>query len=431
MLDLKFIRENPDKVKKAMLDRGKPADIDGLLSLDEKRRKALKEVEEIKRRKNIASNDIPKLLREKKDAKPKIVEMKEISEDEKKLDEEVRGLEQEIQSALYNIPNIPHESIPVGKDASFNKIVRSWGKERKFSFTPRTHIELGEYLDILDFPRASKITGSNFPLFKGDGAKMERSLINFMLDLHTKEHGYREIFPPFLVNRVSMTGTGQLPKFEDDMYRLKDEDLFLVPTAEVPLTNLHMNEVLDENKLPIYYTAYTACFRREAGSYGKETKGLTRVHQFDKVELVKFVKPLTSYDELEKLVVDAEEVLQRLDLQYRVVMLSTGDLSFSAGKCYDFEAYAPGADTWLEVSSCSNFGDFQARRANIKYRSKDGGKAEYVHTLNGSGVALARTVIALLENYQNADGTVTIPEALRPYMDGRDKITPYNPPAGR
>ena len=424
MLDLKFIRENPDKVKKAMQDRGKPADIDGLLTLDERRRKAVKEVEEIKRRKNIASDEIAKLLREKKDAKPKIVEMKAISEDEKKLDEEVRDLEQEIQSALYDIPNIPHESIPVGKDASANKIVRAWGKERKFSFAPRNHIELGEYLDILDFPRASKITGSNFPLFKGDGARLERSLINFMLDLHTKEHGYKEIFPPFLVNRASMTGTGQLPKFEEDMYRLKDEDLFLVPTAEVPLTNLHMNEILDEDKLPIYYTAYTACFRREAGSYGKETKGLIRVHQFDKVELVKFVKPQTSYDELEKLVGDAEEVLQKLDLQYRIVMLSTGDLSFAASKCYDFEAYAPGVATWLEVSSCSNFEDFQARRANIKYRSKDGGKAEYIHTLNGSGVALARTMIALLESYQNADGTVAIPEALRPYMDGKDKIAP-------
>src|SRR3989338_211701 len=347
MLDLKFIRENAEKEKRARRGRGTPADIDGLLTLDERRRKAVKEVEEIKRRKNIASDEIAKLLREKKDAKPKIVEMKAISEDEKKLDEEVRDLEQEIQSALYDIPNIPHESIPVGKDASANKIVRAWGKERKFSFAPRNHIELGEYLDILDFPRASKITGSNFPLFKGDGARLERSLIIFMLDLHTKEHGYKEIFPPFLVNRASMTGTGQLPKFEEDMYRLKDEDLFLVPTAEVPLTNLHMNEILDEELLPVYYTAYTACFRREAGSYGKETKGLIRVHQFDKVELVKFVKPETSYDELEKLVGNAEKVLQKLDLQYRIVMLSTGDLSFAAAKCYDFEAYAPGVNVWL------------------------------------------------------------------------------------
>jgi len=424
MLDLKFIRENPDKVKKACVDRGKPADIDGLLALDGKRRKLLKESEDIKRNKNIASDEIAQLMREKKDAKAKISEMKAISEKEKSLDDGIRAVEKDIQAALYDIPNVPHGSVPVGKDASANKIVKTWGRERKLDFKPLTHIELGEHLDILDFPRASKITGSNFPLFKGDGARLERSLINFMLDLHTKEHGYREIFPPFLVNRASMTGTGQLPKFEEDMYRLKDEDLFLVPTAEVPLTNMHMNEILDGDVLPVYYTAYTACFRREAGSYGKETKGLIRVHQFDKVELVKFVKPETSYDELEKLVGDAEKVLQKLDLQYRIVALSTGDLSFSAAKCYDFEAYAPGVNAWLEVSSCSNFEDFQARRANIKFRLKETGKSEYVHTLNGSGVALARTVIAILENYQNKDGTVTIPEALRPYMDGKDRIVP-------
>ena len=424
MLDLKFIRDNPDKVKKACENRGKPADIDGLLALDEKRRRSLKETEDIKRNKNIASDEIAKLMREKRDAKAKIAEMKAISEKEKSLDEEIRAVEKDIQAALYNIPNLPHESVPVGKDASANKIVKTWGKEKKLDFKPLTHIEIGEYLDILDFPRAAKISGSNFPLFKGDGAKLERSLINFMLDLHTKEHGYREISPPFLVNRAAMTGTGQLPKFEEDMYRLKDEDLFLVPTAEVPLTNLHMNEILEGESLPVYYTGYTACFRREAGSYGKDTKGLMRVHQFDKVELVKFVKPGTSYDELEKLVGNAEKVLQKLDLQYRVVALSTGDLSFSAAKCYDFEAYAPGVNAWLEVSSCSNFEDFQARRANIKFRSKDTGKSEYVHTLNGSGVALARTVIAILENYQNKDGSVTIPEVLRPYMDGRDKIVP-------
>lgn len=424
MLDLKFIRENPEKVKKACENRGTPAGIDGLLALDESRRRLLKESEDIKRNKNVASDEIAKLMREKKDAKAKISEMKAISEKEKSLDDEIRSIEKDIQAALYDIPNIPHGSVPVGKDASANKIVKTWGKERKFDFKPLTHIELGEHLDILDFPRASKITGSNFPLFKGDGAKLERSLINFMLDIHTKEHGYTEIFPPFLVNRASMTGTGQLPKFEEDMYRLKDEDLFLVPTAEVPLTNLHMNEILDEELLPIYYTAYTACFRREAGSYGKETKGLIRVHQFDKVELVKFVKPKTSYEELEKLVGDAEKILQRLDLQHRIAMLSTGDLSFAAAKCYDFEAHAPGVNAWLEVSSCSNFEDFQARRANIKFRSKETGKSEYVHTLNGSGVALARTVIAILENYQNKDGSVTIPEALRPYMDGKDKIVP-------
>ncbi len=424
MLDLKFIRDNPDKVKKACDDRGKPADIDGLLALDGKRRGILKESEDIKRNKNIASDEIAQLIRDKKDPKAKIAEMKAISEKEKALDEQVRAVEKDIQAALYNIPNIPHASIPVGRDASANKAVRGWGEEKKFDFKPKTHVVIGEYLDILDLPRASKISGSNFPLFKGDGAKLERSLINFMLDLHTKEHGYREIFPPFLVNRAAMTGTGQLPKFEEDMYRLKDDDLFLVPTAEVPLTNMHMNEILNEEELPVYYTAYTACFRREAGSYGKETKGLMRVHQFDKVELVKFVKPGTSYDELEKLVGNAEKVLQKLGLQYRIVMLSTGDLSFSAAKCYDFEAYAPGVNAWLEVSSCSNFEDFQARRANIKYRVKETGKSEYIHTLNGSGVAMARTVIAILENYQNKDGSVTIPEVLRPYMDGRDRIVP-------
>ncbi len=424
MLDLKFIRENTDKVKKAIKDRGLTVDIKELLSLDEKRRSILKEVEDIKHKKNLASDKIAKSLKEKKDAKAKIAEMKAISEKEKKLEDGLKSIEEELQGALFNIPNIPHESIPVGRDSSANKIARSWGEERKFDFEPRAHLELGEYLDILDFPRAAKITGSNFPLFKGDGAKLERALINFMLDLHTKKHGYKEISPPFLVNRASMTGTGQLPKLEGDMYRLKDDDLFLVPTAEVPLTNLHANEILDEDELPIYYTAYTPCFRREAGSYGKDTKGLIRVHQFDKVELVKFVKPQTSYDELEKLLANAEEVLQALELQYRVVVLSTADLSFAASKCYDLEAYAPAIKTWLEVSSCSNFEDFQARRANIKYRSKDSGKAELVHTLNGSGVALARTVIAILENYQNKDGSVTIPEALRLYMDAKEVILP-------
>lgn len=423
MLDIKFIRENSDKVKKAVKDRGLSVDIDGVLSLDAKRRNFLKEVEDIKHKKNIASDEIAKLLKDKKDAKSKIAEMKAISEKEKKLEEDLRSIQKKLQAALFDIPNIPHESTPVGKDPTANVIVRTCGKEKKFDFEPRTHLELGEYLDILDFPRAAKIVGTNFPLFKGDGARLERALINFMLDLHTKKHGYKEIFPPFLVNRASMTGTGQLPKLEADMYRLKDDDYFLVPTAEVPLTNLHANEVLDEDSLPVYYTAYTACFRREAGSYGKETKGLVRVHQFDKVELVKFVKPKDSYDELEKLLADAEEVLKALGLQYRVVVLSTADLSFAASKCYDLEAYAPGAKTWLEVSSCSNFEDFQARRANIRYRSKESGKSGYVHTLNGSGVALARTVIALLENYQNKDGTVTIPEVLRPYMDGKEKFS--------
>jgi len=304
--------------------------------------------------------------------------------------------------------------------------VRSWGEAPKFDFKPLTHIELAEHLDIIDFVRATKITGTNFILYKGWGAKLERALINFMLDLHTQNHGYTEVFPPFLVNRASMTGTGQLPKLEEDMYKLKDDDLFLIPTAEVPVTNIFRNETLNEEDLPVYYTAYTACFRREAGSYGKDTKGLTRVHQFDKVEMVKFVKPETSYDELEKLVNNAESVLQVLGLPYRVNMLATQDLSFSAAKCYDLEAYAAGVDKWLEVSSCSNFESFQARRANIKFKRANEQTSkranEYVHTLNGSGVAMARTMIAILENYQQKDGSVLIPQALRPYLGGKERI---------
>jgi seryl-tRNA synthetase len=323
---------------------------------------------------------------------------------------------------LISIPNVPHPSLPVG-DAACNKLVRSWGEPKKFDFKPLDHIELCQNLDIVDFNRATKITGSNFILFKGWGAKLERALINFMLDLHTGKHGYTEVFPPFLVNRASMLGTGQLPKLEEDMYKLKDDDLFLIPTAEVPVTNIFRDEIIDEEKLPVYYTAYTACFRREAGSYGKDTKGLIRVHEFDKVEMVKFVKPEDSYDELEKLVGNAEEVLQILGLPYRVVMLSTQDISFSASKCYDLEAYTPGADKWLEVSSCSNFEAFQARRANIKIRRKEGKKVEFLHTLNGSGIALARTVVAILENYQQEDGSVLVPEALQPYLNGQKRIT--------
>ncbi len=322
---------------------------------------------------------------------------------------------------MLTIPNIPHSSVPVGEPDKA-EIVRSWGAHKKFDFQPLTHIELSQHLDIVDFSRAGKITGSNFVLYKGWGAKLERALINFMLDLHTKKHGYTEVFPPFLVNRTSMTGTGQLPKLEEDMYKLKDDDLFLIPTAEVPVTNIFRDEILDEESLPIYYTAYSACFRREAGSYGKDTKGLIRVHQFDKVELVKFVKPEDSYNELEKLLNNAETVLQLLGLPYRVKALSTQDISFAAAKCYDIEAYAPGLDQWLEVSSCSNFESFQARRANIRFREKESKKLNYVHTLNGSGVAMARTFIAILENYQQKDGSITIPEALRPYLDNKERI---------
>lgn len=422
MLDLKFIRENPDLVKRSLDERGMKVDLDNLIKLDESRRKILVEVEALRAEKNKANDEISALLKEKKDAKQKIVSMKEVSLRIGTLEASLKEIDGELDGLILNIPNIPHQSIPRG-DASQNRIVRSWGEVKGFDFKPLTHIELAEKLDIIDFGRATKITGSNFILYKGWGAKLERALLNFMLDLHTKNHGYTEILPPFLVNRASMTGTGQLPKLEEDMYKLKDDDLFLIPTAEVPLTNIFRSEVLDEEKLPIYYTAYSACFRREAGSYGKDTKGLMRVHQFDKVEMVKFVKPEDSYAELEKLLANAEAVLQALGLTYRVVMLATRDLSFSASKCYDLEAYACGVDKWLEVSSCSNFESFQARRANIRFKRKDNKKLDFVHTLNGSGVALARTVIAILENYQQKDGSVIIPEVLRPYLNGQERIS--------
>ncbi len=422
MLDLKFIRDNPDKVKTAIKNRGLSLEIEPLLKLDKERRELLLEYESLRGQQNKASEKIAQLKREKKDATSLLEEMKIVSQKIEEIDHKVGEIDVNVSIILVNIPNIQDKSVPVGTSAEANKQVKRWGDLKKFDFKPRSHIELGEKLDILDFPRSAKISGAGFCLFKGAGARLERALYNFMLDLHTLEHGYTEIFPPFLVNRASMTGTGQLPKLEEDMYRLKDDDLFLIPTAEVPVTNIFRDEILPEEALPIYYTAYTACFRREAGSYGKETKGLTRVHQFDKVELVKFCVPAVSYDEHEKLLANAETVLQKLGLPYRVVLLCTGDLSFAAAKCYDIECYAPGTDKWLEVSSCSNFEDFQARRANIKYRPKGGGKPQYLHTLNGSGVALARTVIALLENSQQPDGSVVIPEVLRPYMGGNEKI---------
>jgi len=426
MLDIKFIRENLELVKKSIQDRRLNLDLDSFIKLDDTRRKTLIELEALRSEKNKANDEISALLKVKQDAKAKIAPMKIIAGKIDALEDTLREADAELDKVLLVIPNIPHSSIPVG-DVTKKETVRTWGKPAVFDFKPVTHIELSQHLDIIDFSRAAKITGSNFVLYKGLGAKLERALINFMLDLHTQKHGYTEVFPPFLVNRASMTGTGQLPKLEEDMYRLKDDDLFLIPTAEVPLTNIFRDEILNEEDLPIYYTAYTACFRREAGSYGKDTKGLIRVHQFDKVEMVKFVRPETSYEELEKLVGNAEEVLQLLGLTYRVAVLSTQDLSFAASKCYDLEAYAPGIDTWLEVSSCSNFESFQARRANIKFKRANGqtGKraTEYVHTLNGSGVALARTVIAILENYQQKDGSVVIPEVLRPYFDGKERIS--------
>ena len=425
MLDIKFIRENPDLVRQSLQDRATKLDLAPLIECDDARKKILVEVESLRAQKNKANSEISALLKAKQDPQPKIASMKQISDTISELERSLAALESQLQGLLLTIPNVPHASIPRG-DPSKNKIVRAWGKPREFDFTPVTHTEICQHLDIIDFPRATKITGSNFILYKGWGAKLERALINFMLDLHTGKHGYTEVFTPFLVNRASMTGTGQLPKLEEDMYRLKDDDLFLIPTAEVPVTNIFRDEILAEEDLPIYYTAYSACFRREAGSYGKDTKGLTRVHQFNKVEMVKFVKPETSYDELEKLVNNAEAVLQALGLPYRVLMLSTEDLSFAASKCYDLEVYAAGIDKWLEVSSCSNFESFQARRANIKFRraTAEGKRtAEFVHTLNGSGVATARTVIAILENYQQKDGSVVIPEVLRGYMNGQERLS--------
>lgn len=424
MLDIKFIRENPEKVKKSIKDRGLKLDIDELLRIDKERRVLLIEVDELKHKRNITSKEIARINKEKKEPGPLLAEMKTVSQKIKEIDTKVGEIDKKIYNIAINIPNIPHFSVPIGPDAKSNKLIKECGKLPNFAFNPLTHIELGEYLHILDFPRSSKLAGTGFSLFLGDGARMVRALMGFMLELHTKEHGYKEVWPPALVSRPCMTATGQLPKLEEDMYRLKDDDLFLIPTAEVPVTNLHRDEVLDEDDLPIYYTAYTPCFRREAGSYGKDTKGLTRVHQFDKVELVKFVKPGDSYKELESLLSNAEEVIQLLKLPYRVMALSTGDLSFAASKCYDIELWAPGVCAWLEVSSCSNFEDFQARRANIRFREKSTGRLSYVHTLNGSGVAFARLIIAILENYQNKDGTVEIPKALQPYMGNQKIIKP-------
>lgn len=422
MLDLAFVRENPEKVKKAVKDKGENTDLERILQLDQKRREILREVEKLRHHRRLTSKEIGQLLQKGKDARTKIEGVRKLGEKIESLERKLKGINEELSNLLLTIPNIPHPDVPIGPDDSFNLKVKEWGSLPNFSFTPRNHIELGEGLDILDFPRAAKISGRGFALFKGAGALLERALINFMLDLHTTKQGYTEILPPYLCNRQSMVSTGQLPKMEGDMYHLEEEDLFLDPTAEVPVTNLHSGEVLEEEALPLYYVAYTACFRKEAGSYGRETRGLTRIHQFDKVELVKFVKPEDSYRELDSLLKDAEEVLQLLKIPYRVMLLATGKLSFAATKCYDIEVWAPGSGVYLEVSSCSNFEDFQARRANIHYRPRGGGKTHFLHTLNGSGVALPRTVIALLENYQQEDGSILIPEVLRPYMHGLTMI---------
>lgn len=417
MLDLKFIRENPEKIKRALEAKGVKLGLDELLRLDEKRRELIKEAEDLKARRNKANEEISALKRAKQDAGPKISELKNVSQRIGSLDKEAAEVESQFSKLLLYVPNIPHESVPVGGPRE-NKVVKEWGerKPRFISGTPRTHLELAESLGWVSSEIGAKLTGSAFMFYRGLGARLERALINFMLDLHVKKHGYEEVSPPFLVNRLSMTGTGQLPKLEEDMYRLRDEDYFLIPTAEVPVTNAHRDDVLKEEELPKKYAAYTPCFRREAGSYGKDTRGLTRIHQFDKVELVKFVKPETSYSELESLRADAEKVLELLELPYRAVLLASGELSFAAAKCYDLEIWAPGSGKWFEVSSCSNFENFQARRINIKYRKKDAAKTEFVHTLNGSGVALPRTLIGILENFQKDDGTIVIPKVLEKYL---------------
>lgn len=422
MFDIKLIRDNLKIAEKGLAAKGATIDLAPVLKNDQKRRDLLTELEQLRAEKNTANDEISRLLKDKKDPKKKIASMKTISTKIDALEPKVKKVQSRINDVLIGIPNLPHDSVPVG-GVDKNQEIRTWGEPKKFDFKPKTHIEIAEALDIIDFKRGAKITGSNFILFKGQGARLERALVNFMLDVHTAEHGYVEVFPPFLVNRDSMIGTGQLPKMAEDMYHLEEEDLFLIPTAEVPVTNIHRDEILKEEDLPVYYTAYTACFRREAGSYGKDTRGLVRVHQFDKVELVKFVKPQDSYDELEKLVGNAEKIFQLLELPYRVVLLASGDLSFAAAKCFDIEAYAGGMDKWLEVSSCSNFEDFQARRANIRFKSKETKKSAFVHTLNGSGVALARTVVAILENYQTEEGDVLIPKVLQSYMAGKKKIS--------
>ena len=422
MLDLRYVRDHIDEIREKTEQRDAEVDFDSFLELDVLRRQLLKEVESLRYQKNTVSDTIAQLKKEKKDASQEIENMRALSQRIKELDNKLQDTEAALKDIMLIIPNIPHSSVAIGKSSEDNPEVRRWGEAPQFSFKPRPHWEIGENLRILDFDRAAKMTGARFALYRGQGARLERALINFMLDLHTKEHHYLEVLPPFIVNRESMTGTGQLPKFEEDLFKLDGLDYFLVPTAEVPVTNIHQNEIIPADSLPLYYTAHTPCFRKEAGSYGRETRGLIRQHQFNKVELVKFTTPETSYDELEKLLLNAEEVLKNLKIHYRVVSLCTGDLGFSAAKTYDIEVWLPGQEDFREISSCSNFEDFQARRANIRYKTGVKEKSEYVHTLNGSGLAVGRTVVAILENYQQEDGSVIIPEVLRPYMDGMTVI---------
>lgn len=415
MLDPRFVRDNIDIVKTSLNSRNYKLTLDDFLKFEEERRSLQWEADELKNKRNVVSEEIGKMRSRKQDASSLIEEMKGVSDAIKELDEKIKALEEKIEEFLLNVPNIPHESVPIGKDETENIELRKWGEPRQFDFEPLNHWDIGEMLGIIDFERAVKIAGARFSLTKGYGAKLERSLMNFMLDLNTSK-GYKEVLPPIIVNRDSMKGTGQLPKFEMELFKIVDPEFYLIPTAEVPVTNIHRNEILNEKDLPIYYTAYTPCFRREAGSYGKDVRGLIRQHQFNKVELVKFVKPEDSFNELELLTANAEDILQKLGLPYRVVALCTGDIGFSAAKTYDLEVWLPGQQKYREISSCSNFTDYQARRANIRFRREGKKGTEFVHTLNGSGLAIGRTLVAVLENYQQKDGSVIVPEALRTYM---------------
>ena len=426
MLDLRLVRENEAHVKAGLARRGVDFDFTEFLAHDRTRRDVQQQIETLRRKRNDVSEEIGRLKKSGQPAEDKISEMRSVGDRIAALENSIRETEEAQRNILLSIPNLPHDSVPDGQDERDNREIRRWspggGEPPQFSFEPKPHWDLAEYLDIIDFDRAAKITGARFALYKGQGARLERALINFMLDLHTGEHGYREVLPPFMVNKTSMTATGQLPKFEEELFRVENGTYYLIPTAEVPVTNIHRDEILPEEHLPVLYTAYTPCFRREAGSHGKDTRGLIRQHQFNKVELVKFSKPETSYEELEALTRNAEEVLKRLGLAYRVIVLCTGDMGFSAAKTYDIEVWLPAQHRYREISSCSNFEDFQARRGNIRYKPKNGKKTDLVHTLNGSGLAVGRTVVAILENYQQEDGTVLIPEVLRPYMGGADRI---------
>ncbi len=423
MLDLRFVRQNPEKVREALEKRGEEASLDELLDLDKRRRALLTDVEKLKATRNEVSGQVAQLKREGKEAQHLIEKMREVSQKIKDFDDELRTVGVKMEEALLGIPNIPHESVNVGSGDQDNKEIRRWGELPEFDFELLPHWDLGVNLDIFDFERAGKVTGSRFYFLKGEGARLERALINFMLDLHIERHGYKEVFPPFIVNEASAIGTGQLPKFGQDMFKLEGLNYYLIPTAEVPVTNLYRDEILSAEDLPIYHVAYSACFRSEAGSAGRDTRGMIRVHQFNKVELVKFTLPEDSYAELESLTNNAEAVLQELGLPYRIVQICTGDLGFSSAKTYDPEVWMPSYGRYVEISSCSNFEAFQARRANIRFRRHEGARPEFVHTLNGSGIAVGRCLAALVENYQQADGSILIPKALRPYMGGKERIS--------